>query len=173
MQHVQPELLQRFLADEIDLMERESVSEHLATCGECAALLAQVAADDDALAQALHLDEAEAGWIASVDLTEPVLERIRPWYKEPVTLTILVAFVLLTAYLFAQMSSLIGRQLRWGGPVDFLVDAVRGIFPAVLRLLVYIGQGGLLTAVWPALALTALIWLMRSRWMKKEDKTNA
>lgn len=172
MQHIQPELIQRFLADEADLMEREAVTEHLAHCDECAALLVQITADDDSLALALGLDEAEAAWVASVDLTQPVLTKIRPWYREPVFLAVVVPIALVATYMVSQVSSLIIRQFTMEGPVGLTVEALRNLIPLLWRLNMYLGQGGLLRTLWPALLLAALVWFWRSR-AKKEVETDA
>ena len=169
MQHVQPELMQRFLADEADLMERETVTEHLAHCEECAALLVQMAAEDDSLSMALRLDEDEIAWAAAVDVTQPVLQKLRPWYREPVALAVISGILLFAAYMLSQTSLLLGGALQIDGPVGLTVKAV----PALWRMLVYIGQGGLLITLLPVLALATVIWLLRSRLMKKEEKTNA
>ncbi|HWI62005.1 MAG TPA: zf-HC2 domain-containing protein [Symbiobacteriaceae bacterium] len=172
MRHIQPELLQRFLADEVDLMERESVTEHLAHCEDCTALLVQMTADDDSLALALSLDDEEAAWVASLDLTEPVLKQIRPWYREPAALAILLPVVAIATFMLSWVSSLLSRTVSETGPVGLVVEALRSLIPMLWRLNSYLGQGGLLRSIWPVLVLAAAVWFWRSR-MNKEGKTNA
>jgi predicted anti-sigma-YlaC factor YlaD len=173
MQHIQPDLMQRFLADEVDLMEREAVTEHLAECDACAALLVQMTADDDSLSQALRLDDDEAAWIASLDLTAPVLAKMRPWYREPAVLAITVPLILLAGYLFHLVTSLILGALGTEGPVGTTVELLRSLIPALWRLNLYLGHGGLLRTLWPVLVLAGAAWLWKSRTNKKEYENHA
>ncbi|HWI53505.1 MAG TPA: zf-HC2 domain-containing protein [Symbiobacteriaceae bacterium] len=172
MKHVQPEQMQRFLADELDLMEREAVTDHLAHCEACADRLVQMTADDDSLSLALGLADDEAAWIASLDLTQPVLAKIRPWYREPAFLAISVPLVAFAAFMLAQVGRLLSLTQDDGGPIGFTVEALRTLIPALWRLNIYLGQGGLLRTLWPVLLLTGAVWFWRSR-MKKEENTNA
>lgn len=173
MQHIQPDLMQRFLADEADLMEREAVTEHVTQCDACAALLVQMTADDDTLAQALRLDEDEAAWIGSLDLTAPVLAKIRPWYREPAVLAITVPLVLLAGYLFHLVTSLILGAIGDEGAVGAAVSLMRSLIPALWRLNIYLGHGGLLRSLWPVLILAGAVWFWKTRIMKKEYENHA
>lgn len=173
MRHIQPDLMQRFLADEVDLMERETVTEHLTHCEECTALLIQMTADDDSLSLALGLDESETDWVASVDLTATVMEKLRPWYRDPAVWAIVAPLLLLTSYMLSRVgASLTHRAVGSEGPVGFAVDALRDLIPALWKLGAYLGQGGLLRTIWPVLLLAGAIWFWRSR-MKKEVQSNA
>lgn len=172
MRHIQPDLMQRFLSDEVDLMERETVTEHLTHCEECTALLVQMTADDDSLSLALGLDEAEAEWVASVDLTAPVMAKLRPWYREPAVWAILAPILLLAAYMLSRVGAFLMRTAEPTGPVGFTVDTLRSLVPALWKLNVYLGQGGLLRTIWPVLLLAGAIWFWRSR-MKKGVQSNA
>jgi|GEM_PF-3281795 len=173
MRHLQPEQMQRFLADELDLMEREAVTDHLSHCEACAELLVQMTADDDTLTLALGIDAEEAAWIASLDLTQPVMAGIRPWYREPAFLAIVVPLIAFASFMLAQVGRLLSLTPDDGGPIGFTVDALRALIPALWRVNIYLGQGGLLRTLWPVLLLAAAYWFWRSRMTSKEDKTNA
>ncbi|HYF76010.1 MAG TPA: hypothetical protein VD973_02670 [Symbiobacteriaceae bacterium] len=173
MKHIQPDLMQRFLADEVDLMERETVTEHLTLCEECTALLIQMTADDDSISLALGLDEAETDWVASVDLTAAVMEKLRPWYRDPAVWVIVAPLVLLASYMLSWVGSLLTRSaVGPEGPVGFAVGALRELVPALWKLGAYLGQGGLLRSIWPVLLLAGAIWFWRSR-TKKEVQSHA
>ena len=169
MKHIELEQMQRFLADEIDLIERDSVAEHLACCDQCAALLAQVTADDELLAGALRLDDEEKQWLELVDLTEPVLQKIRPWYREPAAIAIgLLALVPPLFFLSRMVPLLVSSLWRDGSTFDLLSDLV----PALWHLNLYLGRGGLLVTMWPALVLAAILWFVTAR-TKKEAPDHA
>lgn len=172
MTHIRPELMQRFLADEADLMERDAVADHLAQCDECAALLAQMAAEDDGLSLALTLEPEEAAWISGVDLTPAVLAKINPWYRRPSAyLPFLLAGFPASVALYLVAASV--KQMLLGvQPVGAVVMGLQTLIPALYRLLQYLSRGGLLTTIWPALLLAGAIWLWRVR-MKKEVPDNA
>ncbi|MDF2627005.1 MAG: hypothetical protein K0R39_836 [Symbiobacteriaceae bacterium] len=172
MRHIQPDLMQRFLADEVDLMERETVTEHLTHCEACTALLVQMTADDDSLSFALGLDEAEAEWVASFDLTAPVMAKLRPWYRDPAVWAIVAPMLLVASFGLSLVSGLLTRSVEPTGPVGFTVGAMRELIPALWKLSAYLGQGGLLRTIWPVLLLAGAIWFWRSR-MKKEEESNA
>lgn len=157
MTHVRIDLMQRFLADEADLMERDAIAEHLTQCDECAALLSQLAADDDSLAEALRLDPAEAEWVASMDLTGHVMARISPWYTKPSYYLPLLLAGAPAALLFSMVTSFLGQLVRGTEPMDAFMSALRALIPALWRLNLYLARGGLLKAIWPALLLAALI----------------
>jgi hypothetical protein len=173
MQHIQPDLMQRFLADEVDLMEREAVTEHLADCDACAALLVQMTADDDSLTEALRLGHDEAAWIGSLDLTAPVLAKLRPWYREPAVLAVTVPLILLAGYLFQVVTSLIFGAMSTEGPVGTTLDLLRSLLPALWRFNLYLGHGGLLRTIWPVLVLAGAVWLWKVRTNKKEYENHA
>lgn len=171
--HIQPDLMQRFLADEADLMEREAVTAHLARCEECSALLVEMTAEDDSLSLALSLDEAELAWADSVDLTQPVLRKLRPWYLEPALLGIALPLVLFAGFMLSLASRLISWTFGGGdGPIGLTVGAMRELIPALWKLNLYLGQGGLLRSLWPVVLLAGAVWLWRVR-TKKEDKSHA
>lgn len=172
MRHIQPDLMQRFLADEVDLMERDTVTEHLTHCEECTALLVQMTADDDLLSLALSLDEAETAWAASVDLTPTVMEQLRPWYRDLAVWAIIAPLVLLASYMLSRVGALLTYTAEPVDSVGFAVDTLRSLVPALWKLGVYLGQGGLLRTIWPALLLAGAIWFWRSR-MKKGVQSNA
>lgn len=172
MPHIQPDLIQRFLADEADLAERDIVTEHLACCDECSALLAALAAEDDTLADALRLDPAEAEWLGSIDLTEPVLAKLRPWYWEPGTIITAVIVAVPALLALQTVSAMLDRQLVIESPIGFTISLIRSLGPALWRMAAYMSRGGLLLTIWPALVLAAGIGLYLAR-TKKEERTNA
>lgn len=172
MPHIQPELMQRFLADEVDLMEREAIAEHLATCTACADLLVALTAEDDTLSDALRLDESEAEWIASLDLAAPVLQKIRPWYREPGTIISMLLVAGPALWGLNTVAGLLGSRLAIDHPIGFVVETLQALLPALWRLALYLLRGGLLTAIWPVLILAAAYFLWHAR-TKKEGPENA
>jgi anti-sigma factor RsiW len=169
MTHVSPELMQRFLAGEVDLMLRESVSEHLACCDSCAELLVLLSAEDDALTDALRLDAADQAWVASMDLTVRVMDQVIPWYRRP-SLYLPTALVVASAvYVLNWTLSLVTHSLT-AEPVGLTVSLLQQLLPALWRMTQYLSQGGLLPSIWPAVVLAAALWLWRSRTIKKEAR---
>ncbi|HLN65390.1 MAG TPA: hypothetical protein VK464_28030 [Symbiobacteriaceae bacterium] len=166
MRHVPPELMQRFLAGEVDLMERDAVSDHLTCCEACTDLLVQLTAEDDALTAALRLETADEAWIAGLDLTGPVMERLDPWYRRPaIYLPALLATVCATGMLQVVLSFLTDSFAS--DPVGLVVGLFRNLLPALWHLNVYLSRGGLLTTLMPVTLLAGVIWGWRAR-SKKE-----
>jgi len=172
VKHIEFELMQRFLAGEADLAEQDTVAEHLACCDQCAALLAQVTADDAALAGALRFDDDEMQWLASVDLTGPVLQNIRPWYQEGASLAVGLLVLAPALWLLNWVVSMITASVVTDTPVGSTLEFLKGLIAALWELNLYLGRGGLLVTIWPALALAAALWLFYA-YSKKEDRSNA
>jgi len=171
VKHLQADLLQRYLAGEADLTEQDTVVEHLAECDECASLLADMAADDRTLTAALRLTDAEAAWIAGMDLTQPVMTRLA-WYREPSLIVLALLALLPGTWILGQAGQWMVAQLTADGPVGTAL-AIGGLLGSALwNLLVYASNGGLLVQIWPVLILAAGYWLGR-RYYKKEDKSHA
>lgn len=172
MTHIQPELMQRFLANEADLMEREAIADHLALCDECAARLAVVAAEDDGLTLALKLEPGEAEWIASLDLAPAVLKRVNPWYGRPSAYLPFLLAGAPAALSFYLITYAVKQMLLGVEPVGAVVMGLQTLLPALYRLILYLARGGMLTTIWPALLLAAAIWFWSAR-RKKEVSSNA
>lgn len=168
MTHLDRTLLQRYLAGELDLMATEEAGSHLAVCPACSQALAELAADDAALAGALALDESEQAWVSSLDLTGPVLQQIRPRPVAWQTFIICVLALAPVVYAFRMTAGL----ARFGRPsLGSLPDLIRELVPALLDLSGYLSNGGLIPKIWPALLLGAV--LVFRRHTKKEDSPHA
>lgn len=168
MEHIMPELLQRYLHGEADLTEINGVDEHLSRCPSCQELLAQTAADDSLLTTALVLDAEDAAWANSLDLTQSVLHKVTPWFRHPPSL--LTALILLAtgAWGLAQMTALFGRLIPWDGLVGLTIKLGPSLARGVWWTLVYISEGGLLASLWPALALAAgYVWRLYQKEVSK------
>jgi hypothetical protein len=165
MQHIQPDLMQRFLADEVDLMQRDAVTEHVAGCDACAALLVALAAEDDSLGEALRLDDAETAWVEATDLTAAVLEKVRPWYREPGAIITMLVIALPTLLALSQVAALVSRSFTIEHPVGLVLELLQTLLPALWHLVLFVLRGGLLTTLWPILALAAVcfLWHLRSK----------
>lgn len=165
MNHIEPERLQRYLAGEADPAEALLVDQHLADCVDCANQLAITASDDAFLNQVLQLDEEELAWIAHLDLTAPVLNRIVPWYRQPHTWLIMAPFIIAGAGLSRQVLGRLIHLVGWAGPVDLGIDLTRSL----VRLIVYLSHGGLMVTLWPALLLAGAIWLWKRGSKEERD----
>lgn len=163
MTHVSTELLQRYLAGEADLTEMESTAAHLAECGTCSNLLAELAADDAALTTALRLDDADLAWAAGLDLTRPVLQEISPLRSAARPTLYVMLFLLPVAWLMNQSLALVSVVIGPEGPVDTTLNVARTLVPGLWELGRYLLNGGLLISLWPVLALGAIVWFWRNK----------
>lgn len=156
--HPETERLHLYLSGALDPAERRDVEAHLAGCGECAQALAELAAEDEALAGALGLDPAEAAWVESVDLVEPVMAQIACSPRSTPVLVLVAALLSLAGYLGGSLWTYLLDLLPEPGIGSFIA-LVRSAGPAALRLVLWLGEGGLLATLWPLFVAGAAIGL--------------
>lgn len=158
-----------YLAGALEPAEREALEAHLADCTLCTQVLAELAAEDTALLDALEMDETDRAWIASVDLVEPVMAQVNPRFRltPPVILTSLL--VCLGGYLAGSIWSLGTALLPDLNSMRTLLGLARDLVPALLRLAVWLAQGGVLTTIWPVLALCAVYGFWRLTQVKETN----
>jgi RNA polymerase sigma-70 factor (ECF subfamily) len=137
------------------IAEREALEAHLERCSECNLTLARLAAEDDFLTDALALDARERAWVESTDLVAPVMAQVAPRSQTaPVLLSSLL--ILLAGYLAGSVwragSGLLPNVHSVGGAINLF----RTLAPRLFDLFAWLARGGLLTNIWPLLALGAL-----------------
>jgi anti-sigma factor RsiW len=161
MPHADIERLHRYLTGALEPAERETLEAHLAGCPDCSLALAQQAAEDAFLADALALDVAERAWIESVDLVEPVMAQVVPRFRPapPVILTSLL--ILVAGYLAGSIWSVGASFLNTQTSPAALVDLLHDLLPRLARLVAWLLKGGLLPTIWPTLAIAGLAGLWR------------
>lgn len=159
--HPEKPQLHLYLADALAPDERRAVEDHLVDCPTCADTLAELAAEDTALIEALEIDHADLAWINAADLVEPVMAQVAPRFRltPPVILTSLL--VILGGYLAGSLWRIGTGLLPDVGSMRAILSLTRELGPALLRLYLWLGQGGLLTTLWPLFAVGALYGLWR------------
>lgn len=159
--HADKERLYRYLSGALSGDELRMLEAHLLECSVCSESLAEVAAEDAMLTDALGIDAGEEAWIESIDLVEPVMAQVAPRFQltPPIILTSLL--VILGGHLAGSLWSLGTALLPDLNSMRAILGLAHDLGPALLRLLLWLGQGGLLTTLWPLLAAGAAYGLWR------------
>ncbi|MGE5673612.1 MAG: anti-sigma factor family protein [Mycobacterium leprae] len=167
--HLQPEQLQAYLADALDLSERAALEEHLTQCSHCSEQMAALVADDAFLTESLALDMPEMAWAESQDLTAGVLEQLSPGVSAAPAWVIVGLVVLPGVWLFGLLQESALGWLAGHENIGGLIDIGHYTFPSLYRFLVWLTNGGLLIQFWPLFILGAGYWLWRLSHTKETD----
>lgn len=161
MPHLETERLHRYLAGALEPAERQAVEAHLADCAACSMALAELAAEDAILTDALAFDAADRAWLESVDLVEPVMAQVAPRFRltPPVIITSLL--ILTAGYMAEAVWSLGSALLAHRTNFGTVAGNLHRLVPDLLDLLAWLGRGGLLNTMWPLLAMGALYGVWR------------
>lgn len=161
MRHAETERLHRYLAGALAPAEREALESHLTDCPECSVTLAQLAAEDAMLTDALTLNAVERAWIASVDLVEPVMAQVAPRFRLTPPVLLVSLLVLVAGYLAGAIWSAGAGLLPTLTNPGALVDLLHSLLPRLVDLAGWLSRGGLLPSIWPIFAVAALAGLWR------------
>ncbi len=149
-------------------METETVAEHLAGCPACTDRLAELAAEDAALKEALQLDEAEMAWAEGLDLTAPVLAAITSWYLHPSTALIAGLLLLGGGWGLSLLVETLMAYLSGQGIVGTLITVLLALAEGIWTFVGYLSGGGLLAGLWPTLTVAGALWLWQHSDRMKE-----
>jgi len=150
------ERLHLYLNGALSPGDLQALEAHLAACAECAQALAELAAEDAALTGALGLDPSELAWIDSVDLVQPVMAEVASPQRDTPLLALVVLLLGLAGYLGGNLWRTLVALLP-EPDVGSIIDLVRTAGPGVIRLVRWLGGGGILGAIWPGLLVGAAI----------------
>lgn len=169
MSHVETERLHRYLAGALAPAERDLLEAHLADCSACSMALAELAAEESFLTDALAFDTAERAWIDSVDLVEPVMAQVAPRFRMTPVTALISLLILLAGYVAGSVWSLGAGRLYALTHPGSLVDLLHDLLPGLAQLVPWLLNGGLLPTIWPILAIGSLAGLWRLIRMKETN----
>ncbi len=164
--HPEKERLHLYLSGALGPIDHRRVEAHVNDCAECASVLTEMRAEDAALADALKLDAAERRWLDSLDLVAPVMAQIPAAPPTTPLLVLVVVLLSLAGYAGGSLWSTVTGLLPDPG-VGSAVSLIRTAGPALLRLLLWLGRGGLLPVIWPVLVIGAGLGAWRAFFTKE------